>query len=170
MPRLSIPTAGAGLASITAGPDGNMWFTERAPRKIGRVDASGTFAEFPTPAGAPAPQQIFPGPNGTLWAIACNSFGGCIFGPTPFIVTTTAGTTTRLDVNIPSSKAFGASACTPADGDVWHRSRIGPEPVQLDSKVARINPAGAALPSPSSVPRVYRRCPDGNVYTWLSGR
>ncbi len=36
--EFSLPTTG-GPASITAGPDGNLWFTEFKASKIGRISA-----------------------------------------------------------------------------------------------------------------------------------
>ena len=35
--EICIPTAASGATSIAAGPDGNIWFTETASGKIGRV-------------------------------------------------------------------------------------------------------------------------------------
>src|SRR5215470_6575495 len=32
--------------SVTAGPDGALWFTERFANKIGRIDTSGNITEF----------------------------------------------------------------------------------------------------------------------------
>ncbi len=39
--------AGAGLAGIAAGPDGNVWFTEGVGNKIGRITPAGDVTEFP---------------------------------------------------------------------------------------------------------------------------
>ena len=37
-----VPTAGGGALDITAGPDGNLWFTEGTGNKIGRITTAGT--------------------------------------------------------------------------------------------------------------------------------
>jgi streptogramin lyase len=42
-----IPTAASSPQSITAGPDGNLWFTERAGNKIGRITPAGVITEYP---------------------------------------------------------------------------------------------------------------------------
>ncbi|MFN8475598.1 MAG: hypothetical protein U0822_25680 [Anaerolineae bacterium] len=57
------PLSGANLAptSITAGPDGNLWFTENG--SIGRMTTSGTVTQFPHAAGT----SMTPGPDGALW-------------------------------------------------------------------------------------------------------
>ena len=44
-----VPTANGGVYVITAGPDGNLWFTEGTANKIGRISPSGTIKEFPVP-------------------------------------------------------------------------------------------------------------------------
>src|SRR5262249_23331445 len=41
-------TAGSDPFGITAGPDGNLWFTEQIGDKIGRITPSGTVTEFTT--------------------------------------------------------------------------------------------------------------------------
>lgn len=42
-----IPTPDSRLAGITAGPDGNLWFTENNGNKIGRITPAGVITEFP---------------------------------------------------------------------------------------------------------------------------
>ena len=51
-------------ASIVAGSDGNLWFTEGYANKIGRITTDGKIKEFPTSA---APGNIAAGPDGALW-------------------------------------------------------------------------------------------------------
>jgi virginiamycin B lyase len=54
---------------ITAGPDGNLWFTDEGnlsagSGKIGRITTSGAITEFGSLSN---PTQITPGPDGNLW-------------------------------------------------------------------------------------------------------
>ena len=49
-----IPTFGSVPFGITAGPDGNLWFTESAD-KVGKVTTDGVFTEYPIPAATPGP-------------------------------------------------------------------------------------------------------------------
>lgn len=51
-------------AGITAGPDGNLWFTEEAGNKIGRITTGGAITEFPIPSPSSLPVEITPGPDG----------------------------------------------------------------------------------------------------------
>src|SRR2546422_9013068 len=47
------PTANSNPVGITAGPDGNLWFTEDSSNanNIGKVTTSGVFTEYPIPNG-----------------------------------------------------------------------------------------------------------------------
>jgi streptogramin lyase len=61
-------TANAAPQSITAGPDGNLWFTESAANKIGRITPAGVVTEFTDGLSAGAnPWGITSGPDGNLW-------------------------------------------------------------------------------------------------------
>ena len=59
-----VPTTKSSPQGITAGPDGNLWFTEQAANKIGRISPSGTITEFPVPNFL---SEIAAGPDGNLW-------------------------------------------------------------------------------------------------------
>src|SRR5262245_21633304 len=58
-----------GPSQITAGPDGNLWFTESGTNKIGRVTPTAipTITEFSLPVNNSNPQGITVGPDGNLW-------------------------------------------------------------------------------------------------------
>ena len=61
-------TAGAAPYGITAGPDGNLWFTEEGGNRIGRITPSGVVTEFSAGITANAQLEfITPGPDGNLW-------------------------------------------------------------------------------------------------------
>ncbi len=64
-----IPTAASHPWGITAGADGNLWFTELTGNKIGRITTSGTITEFPVPTSAAGPAGIVGGPDGNLWFV-----------------------------------------------------------------------------------------------------
>ena len=97
-------------AGITAGPDGNLWFTELGggadtTGKIGRITTSGVITQFGGSLSAPV--QITTGPDGNLWfteesingkigrittAGVITEFGGSLSAPT--------GITTGPDGNL----------------------------------------------------------------------
>src|SRR5947209_12140512 len=62
-----IPTVGSVPNGITAGPDGNLWFTERSGSQIGRITTAGVITEFPIPTTGGQPLGIAAGPDGNLW-------------------------------------------------------------------------------------------------------
>ena len=59
---------------ITAGPDGNLWFTELQSGKIGRITPTGTISEFPLPSGS-QPTSITTGPDNALWFTEVDKLG-----------------------------------------------------------------------------------------------
>jgi virginiamycin B lyase len=56
---------------ITAGPDGNLWFTYQDfttnANAIGRITTSGAITLTPTPSANSGPTDITPGPDGNMW-------------------------------------------------------------------------------------------------------
>jgi streptogramin lyase len=65
----SVP-AGSQPTSIVRGPDGNMWFTDEASKKIGKITNSGAVTEYPLPTQDLRPRSIVLGPDGNLWIAA----------------------------------------------------------------------------------------------------
>jgi streptogramin lyase len=61
LPAMSTP------GQITAGPDGNLWFTETQSNKIGRLTPTGTLTEFPLPTAGALPEMITTHPDGSMW-------------------------------------------------------------------------------------------------------
>ncbi len=71
-----LPTSNSPSGGITAGPDGNLWFTEITPTaqsattftgKIGRITPAGQLREFPLLAPNSELGAITTGPDGALW-------------------------------------------------------------------------------------------------------
>ncbi len=62
-----VPSAFGGALGITAGFDGNLWFTEQSANKIGRITTAGVITEFPLPVAGTQPARIITGPDGGLW-------------------------------------------------------------------------------------------------------
>ncbi len=66
---IAIPTPGSNAQQITAGPDGNMWFTEANTSKVGRVNLGAspkTITEFDLSPNT-GPRGIAVGPDKKLW-------------------------------------------------------------------------------------------------------
>src|SRR5438093_9251628 len=65
--QFSVPISGCSPLGITAGPDGNLWFTENIGNQIGRITPGGTITQFPIPTSSSGPEGIIAGPDGNLW-------------------------------------------------------------------------------------------------------
>ena len=63
----AVQTVSASAMTITAGPDGNLWFTESSGNKIGRITTTGTITEFAIPTAKSLPVSITSSPDGNLW-------------------------------------------------------------------------------------------------------
>jgi hypothetical protein len=62
-----VPGPFSGIAGISAGPDGNLWYTRNDTDRIGAVDTAGVLqVELQLAAGA-RPLSICLGPDGNLW-------------------------------------------------------------------------------------------------------
>jgi streptogramin lyase len=67
-----VPCSCSSPRGITSGPDGNLWFTEDAGNKIGKVTTSGTFTEYTVPTSGSSPVGITSGPDSNLWFTEIN--------------------------------------------------------------------------------------------------
>jgi len=66
--EFTVPTQGGEPFGITAGPDGNIWFTEERGDKIGMINpATDAISEFAVPTPNALPTRIAVGPDGNLW-------------------------------------------------------------------------------------------------------
>ena len=52
---------------IITGADGNLWFTESAGHRIGRITLGGAITEFRLPTAIAGPNGITCGPDGNIW-------------------------------------------------------------------------------------------------------
>jgi len=59
----------SGPLDITAGPDGNLWFTEYLNNRIGRITPSGALTEFAVPTPEAFPADIALGADGNVWFV-----------------------------------------------------------------------------------------------------
>lgn len=70
-----IPTLSSNALGITAGPDGNMWFTESNVSKVAKITTSGLITEYPIPTPNSDPGGIAAGPDGNVWFVEHLSTG-----------------------------------------------------------------------------------------------
>ena len=138
---------------ITAGPDGNLWFTEIFDR-IGRITPFGVVTEFSAGITSCAqPHGITAGPDGNLWFTEnCSSRIARI---------TPLGVVTEFSAGITPS-AFPEGITAGPDGNLWFTESIG-------NQIGRITPLGIVTEfgagiTPSSLPRGITAGPDGNLW------
>jgi streptogramin lyase len=94
---------------ITAGPDGNLWFTESGLDQIGRITPSGTVTEFVGLTAGSRPFGITAGPDGNLWFAELNGGVGRI-NPT----------THKVDEFVtPTANSSPFAIVTGPDGNLW---------------------------------------------------
>jgi virginiamycin B lyase len=151
-----IPTADSGPNEITAGPDGNLWFTEGAGR-IGRITPAGVITEFAIPTADGDPFGITPGPDGNLWftEVVGNQIGRI----------TTAGVITEF--TIPTANSGPNHITTGPDGSLWFTESTA-------NQIGRITTAGVVtgeflIPSAVAEPRGITAGPDGALWFTESG-
>ena len=62
----AMPAPELNADGITAGPDGNVWYTIPSSNAIGRITPAGQMTQFPLPANG-GPLDIVTGKDGNLW-------------------------------------------------------------------------------------------------------
>ena len=142
-----------GITVLTAGPDGTVWFTEKAAATIGHITPHGVVHQFPIPPpapGMPSPAVIgiATGSDGALWFASAAPDAGRM---------TTAGVFSWFPLS--SSPIWVAAG---PDGNLWY--------TEVNGRIARVSTAGAVteFPAPPSgnLPAVITAGPDGAM--WFS--
>lgn len=155
----SVPS-GFGLEGITAGPDGNVWYTQREGSRIGRITASGAITEYQIPTYNSFPVDIAAGSDGALWFTEW--LGQKIGRITP------DGDITEFA--IPTSNGYPESITAGPDGNLWFTESglaVG-DSVIGGNMVGRITPSGVItefpIPTPASAPEWITSGPDGSLW------
>ena len=147
-------TAGSAPYGITAGPDGNLWFTESQANQIGTINpTTHALSEFPILTDGSGPLGITAGPDGNLWfaEYTANQIG--MINPTTHTVTEFA---------IPTSNSNPEGVAAGPDGNIWFTESTG-------NNIGMINPtthaiSEFAIPTASSNPLGIAAGPDGNLW------
>lgn len=143
-------SSGQSANSITAGPDGFLWFTEGA--QIGRIIPSGVLAgnvhDFDVPSFSQT-NGITAGPDGSLWFTECGAVGRI----------EVSGRVTEFPV--PDTNCDLTDITTGPDGNLWF--------TETDiNQIGRITPTGTVtefpLPTEFSGPNGITSGPDGNLW------
>lgn len=147
---LPFASSGNDASEITTGPDGNLWFAERAANRIGRITPAGAITEFSLPVAGREPFGITAGPDGNLWFTEGKAGIGRI---------TPSGAITEFPV--PSSGTMPEGIVAGPDGNLWFTEFLG-------SSIGRITTTGSVtefpIPTSGSQPEGIRVGPDGALW------
>lgn len=133
-----VPTAGAGLSNIVAGPDGALWFNEQDGFAVGQITTTGVVTEFPVPrapysANGDGPTTIVSS-GGNLWTLA--NVGSTIDE------VSIAGTVTQLYANLNQS---ATNLAPDSAGGVWATSLSGAGGGSVSGGLFRVDPPTGAV-------------------------
>jgi streptogramin lyase len=147
-------TGGATPTGITTGSDGNLWFTEQAASRIGRITPLGILTEFSTGiTTASNPTGIAVGSDGNLWFT--EQTASRIGRITPL------GVVTEFSAGI-SASAGSVGITGGPDGNLWFTEANG-------NRIGRITPLGVVTEfntglTPAARPGGITAGPDGNLW------
>jgi len=147
-----VPTANSDPAWITAGPDGNLWFTEWGASKIGMINpATHAITEFPVPTGKTNPylRGISAGPDGNLWFTEQQGDKIGMINPATDAITEFA---------VPIKNAGAGLISEGPDGNLWFTQ---------GGNLGMVNPATHAItefPIPTDAAYGITAGPDGNLW------
>lgn len=99
--------------AITAGSDGNLWFTEAEANKIGKITPQGVITEYPLSDKEMQPRSITAGPDGNIWFMRSGKQGSMLASMT------TTGTIIK-EIPIPGYD-YGQALTFGSDGNLWFR-------------------------------------------------
>lgn len=160
--EFSAGTAGGRPIGVTAGPDGNIWFTEQNGDRIGRITPGGTVTEFAVTAGS-GPVGITGGPDGNLWFTEPQRDSIGRITPSGIVTEFSSGITTGGTApNGVGTGAFPNHIVAGPDGNLWFTESNG-------NRIGRITPAGVVTEfsngiTPQAFPYGIARGSDGNLW------
>jgi streptogramin lyase len=142
-----------GAWGVTAGPDGNVWFTEDSNDAVARVTPGGVVTEFTAGLTKGCPKGIALGPDGNLW-VAESSGGGAIARVTP------EGDVTEFTAGLSVGEPWDITAGP--DGNLWFV-------VRNPAVIGRITPDGVITEfttglTAGSEPTAITAGSDGNLW------
>lgn len=145
VPTSSLPSG------ITAGPDGNLWFTLEQSGFLGRITPSGAFTLFSL-SSVGNQGGINPGPDGDVWFTENNTVSRIAK------IDPSTGSITEYPVG--NGVGVGGIAAG-SDGNMWFLESAA-------NKIGRITTNGTItlfnVPTPSSFPHGLNLGPDGNIW------
>lgn len=149
----SVPTPNAGVSSIAAAANGDVWFAESKANKLGKVSTAGMVTEIPFPidSGFSSPLAITSGADDRLWFTTSSHLIGAV---------TTSGAFQKYA--LPSSSDTLLTAITSGGDNRLYFVEPG------HNKIGAITTTGVvseyAIPAANAAPSSITEGPDGNVW------
>src|SRR5262249_52347205 len=151
----------ASVGALTAGPDGNVWFTETlypTGEKVGRITPAGQITEFTI--------TVPPGVSGRAGDITTGPDGNLYFSHDGILAMITPSGAIRDHVaeNVPLAITTGP------DGNIWASGpRFDPQTgTVIGDVIERISPSGSvttfSVGTTSGSPSSISAGPDGNLW------
>ena len=160
-----VPTADSQPQDIVLGPDGNLWFTEKAKNKIGRVIPSDppVIEDFPLPTGFTEPFNITVGPDGRIWATAKGPTNAGVLKIDP-------ATPAAMVGNDGYGALVAAGIAAGADGKIWFGDQNGEKVIRIDPATMLKEAVNGEIPIAGFTGiRNLAPGPDGNVWVTSFG-
>jgi virginiamycin B lyase len=151
-----IPTQNAHAISITAGPDGNLWFAESFPSKVAKITLDGLVTEYSRPYKGTT--MVKGSPDGHIWVTEFYTGSLAILKTDGSLVADVPAT------SMPSSREpFTLGITTGPDNQHMWFTNAGA------NTIGRIALDGTALkefpvPTPNGFPKYITAGPDGAVW------
>jgi streptogramin lyase len=151
IPQFKTSTFQADAASITAGPDGALWFIEAAADQIARITTDGHITEYPA-FPADSPDDLVAGPDGNLWFINRSTNQICRFDLTSHDV----------DVAANTDPGFTLDRLAAAPSGIWFAESNG-----TSSNIGQITAGGVTLTPVAENASLLTLGPDGKSLWFL---
>jgi streptogramin lyase len=169
----SVTTFGVGtfsqsFSAITAGPDGNLWFTEPDSNEIGRITPAGQITLYPVPTAGSQPTGIAAGSNGNIWftEAASRHIGEIVVNGTPPAPAAPTATALAIDVSAPAvgqavrlTATVTSAAGTPTGTVIFHDGNTLLGTADLNTAGQAVLPTVFHYAIPHNLSAVYNGSP-----------
>jgi streptogramin lyase len=160
----SVGTTSSTAPSITAGPDGNLWFTEPDASQIGRITPAGAITLFTVPTAGSQPTAIVAGPNGNIWFTEAASRQIGEYFLTGTVPPAPAATTTSLAIDMSAPQVgqtvnltatVSSTAGTPSGSVTFFDGSTPIGTVNVDTSGNAVLPTAFAVAGTQNVTAVF---------------
>ena len=151
--EIPLPAVNSAPQQITAGTNGNVWFTDPGTNQVGKINVvTGAIAEYALPTLDSGPYGITEGPDGNIWFTERNVDRIAKIDPSTAAITEYAVPT---PASSPSQITFGS------DGNVWFTETAANQLGEMNLAMGKITEHATAA-SFRTAHQTSRSDPTGN--------